>query len=229
MGRKNKPLKFYKKVLTPLQGRILQQLGPIMLEKGFYLGGGTALSLYFGHRHSVDFDWFTNKKIGDSLILAQDIRDHGIDFDTSQVDRGTLYGTISGIRVSFLEYRYPMLKMPIRISKFRCPMASPEDIACMKLSAISQRGSKKDFVDIYALSLRQMAMDVMIRLYQKKYSIQDILHVLYGLAYFDEADRERMPKMYWKVDWRTIKKTIQEELRELTLKSEVGFADIAIG
>ena len=203
--------------MTPLQGKTLQRLGPMMLEKRFYLGGGTALSLYFGHRHSVDLDWFTDKKISDPLLLAQDIRDHGVAFVTGRIDRGTLHGTISGIRVSFLEYRYPLLKTPIPIPQFRCRMASPEDLACMKLSAIAQRGSKKDFVDIYALSLKHTTLDAMIHLYQKKYSVQDIIHVLYGLAYFDEADRERMPKMYWKVDWKTIKRAIQRAVRHLTL------------
>src|SRR5262249_19780719 len=49
---------------------------------------------------------------------------------------------------------------------------------------------------------------------QRKYSVADIAHVLYGLAYFDDAEKERMPSMLWSVDWRTIKRTIQQWVRQ---------------
>jgi len=85
----------------------------------------------------------------------------------------------------------------------------------MKLSALSQRGSKKDFVDIYALGLRCFKLREMLRLYQKKYSVEDIGHVLYGLSYFDEVDQERLPRMFWEVNWTRIKKTIQGWVKEV--------------
>jgi hypothetical protein len=104
---------------------------------------------------------------------------------------------------------FPILKPPVSYSDDLCQIASPEDLACMKLSAIAQRGSQKDFLDVYALGLRCISLKSMFELYQKKYSIQDTAHLLYGLSFFDDADKERMPKMYWDVDWRTVKKTIQ--------------------
>ncbi len=186
-----------------------------MKQWQFYLGGGTAIALCLGHRHSIDFDWFSKKRITDPLRLAEDIRDKGIPFVTGQIDRGTLHGTISGIRISFFEYRYPLLKPPISYSDDLCQIVSPEDFACMKLSAIAQRGSKKDFLDIYALGLRCISLKNMFELYQKKYSIRDTAHLLYGLSFFDDADKERMPKMYWDMDWRTVKKTIQRWVREI--------------
>ena len=186
-----------------------------MMQWQFYLVGGTGVALYFGHRHSIDLDWFTKKEIKDPLRLAQDIRDKGISFVTGQVERGTLHGTISGIRVNFLEYRYPLLKPLVFLPQFSCQIASLEDLACMKLSAIAQRGSKKDFVDIYTLGLKHIHLKDMFRLYQQKYSVEDIAHVIYGLSYFDDADKERMPKMFWNIDWRTIKKTIQGWVREI--------------
>jgi hypothetical protein len=85
----------------------------------------------------------------------------------------------------------------------------------MKLSAIAQRGSKKDFVDIYALALSRRPLREMLRLYQEKYNVKDIAPVLYGLAYFDDADRERMPTMLWKVDWRAIRRSIRVSLKEI--------------
>jgi predicted nucleotidyltransferase component of viral defense system len=181
----------------------------------FYLVGGTALAIYFGHRRSLDLDWFTEDHISDPLRLAQDLRDEGVAFRTGHTERGTLHGAVGGVRVSLLEYRYPLLKPPISWPEFGTCMASLADLACMKLSALAQRGSKKDFVDIYALSLKHKPLRELLRLYQQKYAVADVAHVLYGLAYFHDADKERMPKMLWDADWRTIKRTIQEWVREI--------------
>lgn len=90
-----------------------------------------------------------------------------------------------------------------------------DDLACMKLSAVAQRGSKKDFIDVYAIGLRHAALDRMLQLYREKFSIQDIAHVLYGLSYFDDADRERTPRMLWDVDWRFVKATLRDWVRGL--------------
>jgi len=185
------------------------------MRQHYYLGGGATIAIYLGHRHSVDLDWFTEEGITDPMRLAQNIRDKGIPFVTGQIERGTLHGTISGVRIRFLEYKYPLLKPLIIWQKAACQLATLEDLACMKLSALTQRGSKKDFVDIYALGLRYFSLRDMLRLYQKKFSVEDMGHVLYGLSYFDDADKERLPKMFWDTDWRTIKKTIQSWVKEV--------------
>jgi hypothetical protein len=215
LGKKSQPVKFHPEVLSFLQKKILQRLGPILTQQHFYLVGGTTIAINLGHRHSVDLDWFTGESIADPMILAQNIRDHGFPFITGQIEQGTLHGTISGVRVSFLEYKYPLIKPHITWQKFACQLASLEDLASMKLSALTQRGSKKDFVDIYALGLKYFKLKDMLGLYQKKYSVEDIGHVLYGLSYFDDANKEKLPKMFWKVDWKIIKKTIQGWIKEI--------------
>jgi predicted nucleotidyltransferase component of viral defense system len=90
-----------------------------------------------------------------------------------------------------------------------CSLASLEDLACMKLSAISQRGARKDFCDIFALGVKQFELKEMLEFYRRKFKIQDVGHVLYGLTYFDDAENERMPRMLWDVKWREIKETIK--------------------
>jgi hypothetical protein len=208
-------MSFQEEVLSSLQKRVLRQLGTALRPWHFYLGGGTAVALHLGHRHSLDLDWFTAERIADPMRLAQDLREEGIPFQTGQIERGTLHGTVSGVRVSFLEYRYPLLE-PLHLwEEYGCFVASLDDLACMKLVAVTQRGSKKDFVDLYALALEHKPLAELLRLYQRKYSIDDTAHVLYGLAYFDEADQERLPKMRWNVDWRRIKKTLQGWLKEM--------------
>lgn len=198
-----------------MQTRVLGQLGPILRRWQFYLAGGTALALHFGHRRSLDLDWFTADRVLDPLRLAQNLRDEGVPFITGHTERGTLHGTVSAVRVSLLEYRYPLLKPLVSWPQGGADIASLEDLACMKLTALAQRGSKKDFVDVYALSLQHKPLRELLRLYQQKYAIADVAHVLYGLAYFRDADKERMPKMLWDTDWRTIKQTIQRWVREI--------------
>ena len=85
----------------------------------------------------------------------------------------------------------------------------------MKLSAIAQRGQKKDFIDLYALGTKSFSLQQMLSLYQKKFSLKDIGHVLFALSYFDDAEKERMPVMVWETQWNTVKATIQAWVRVL--------------
>lgn len=215
MGPESTPIRFHHAVLGVVQKQALRQLGPVMTHWRFYLGGGTALALYLGHRHSMDLDWFTGEQIADSLRLAQDLREEGISLVTGRIARGTLHGSVSSVRVSFLAYRYPLLQPLVSWPESGCLIAALDDLVCMKLAALAQRGSKKDFVDIYALGLRHKPLPEMLRLYRQKYAVADVIHVLYGLAYFHDADKERMPRMFWDTDWRTVKKTIQRWVKEV--------------
>jgi hypothetical protein len=96
------------------------------------------------------------------------------------------------------------------------PLASFEDLACMKLSAVAQRGARKDFCDIYALGKNIFSLSQMLGFYQKKFSIRDIGSVLYGLVYFDDAESERMPRMLLDVSWREIRNTILGWVKEIS-------------
>lgn len=202
-------MKFHAEGLGKKHIKILKETGSFLRKNGYYLAGGTALAIYFGHRLSVDLDWFTSNDMGDALAWAQKLRTEGFGFKTEQTSKGTLHGSISNVRVTFLEFHYPLLKPVIHWKEMGCSLASLEDLACMKLSAISQRGARKDFCDIYALGIKQFEMNEMLELYRRKFKIQDVGHVLYGLAYFDDAESERMPRMLWDVKWREIKETIK--------------------
>lgn len=202
-------MKIHADILTAVQKKALQRLGPFALREDFYLGGGTAVALQLGHRRSVDFDWFTSAHLADSLRLAASLGQEKIPFTTGQVEHGTLHGSVYRVRVSFFDYAYPLLKPAFHWKEYSCPLASLADLACMKLAAITQRGSKKDFIDIYALGRERYSLEDMLTWYRTKYDVADIGHVLYGLSYFDEAEKERMPFMRWDVDWKDIRKTIQ--------------------
>jgi hypothetical protein len=203
-------MKYFTEGLSKKQIKVLKALGPHMAPKGFYLAGGTALAIHYGHRLSVDLDWFTPQSFDDSLLLVQSLRKSGLDLEIEQISAGTLHGSLQDVRVTFLQYRYPMLKAVQYWQDMNCNLAPLEDLACMKLSAIAQRGARKDFCDLYALGKTSFSLQEMLGFYQKKFDIRDIGSVLYGLVYFDDAENERMPRMLWNISWREIKNTILE-------------------
>ena len=209
-------MKFLTEGLPKKQAGVMKKLGPPLSARGFYLAGGTALAIYFGHRTSVDLDWFTSNAFEDSLLIAQFLQNSGIPIEIEQVSPGTLHGSVRGVRVTFLQYQYAFLEPLRHWREMGCDLASLQDLACMKLSAIAQRGARKDFCDLYALGIKCFSLQEMLDFYQKKYSIRDIGSVLYGLVYFDDAESERMPRMLWDVKWVEIKKTILGWVKDIS-------------
>jgi hypothetical protein len=205
---------FHPEILTPRQTQSLRRLGPPVTTLGFYLGGGTAIALHLGHRRSVDFDWFRQEPIADPLRLAVELRAAGAPFVTGWTERGTLYGTAQGIRVSFFEYRYMLLQPLEAWAENGCQLGSLADLACMKLAAVAQRGSRKDFVDLYAIGRAGHSLSTILEGYRTKYGVRDIGHLLYALVYFDDADAERMPRMIWKVSWPEVKRFVRGWVRQ---------------
>jgi hypothetical protein len=117
--------------------------------------------------------------------------------------------------VQFLHYPYRLLR-PLQQTKYG-PTADPLDIALMKLLAISQRGSKRDFVDL-ACFLRQhphTALGDLLELLVRKYGKINRAHQLRALVYFADAEGEPMPRMRWPLEWGEVKGQLEKEVREL--------------
>jgi hypothetical protein len=215
LGPAREAMTQYSKVLTPVRSEVLKKLGPAVTPREFYLAGGTAIALQLGHRQSIDLDWFTEGRFKEPMHLARHLEEQGITMQVHNVESGTLQGTVSRVQVSFFGFPYPLLQPTIAVNRFKCRSASVADLAAMKLSAIAQRGAKKDFVDIYALGKRTASLPQMLDWYQKKFNITNTAHLLFSLNYFDDADRERMPRMAWNVGWRTIKQTISTWVKDV--------------
>jgi hypothetical protein len=175
-----------------------------------YLAGGTAVALHLDHRRSVDLDWFGQDVIDDPLQLADEIRARGISFNIVSTDAGTLHGIVDGVQVSLLNYRYPPLEPIIECESLACDLASLLDLATMKLAAVEHRGSKKDFIDVYAIATERVPLSTMIAAYQRRYSVSDIGRLLCSLTYFDDAEDDPMPAMLWPVGWDQVKASIRQ-------------------
>jgi predicted nucleotidyltransferase component of viral defense system len=128
--------------------RTLHDLQQIAILARFYLAGGTGLALYLGHRRSVDLDFFLGEDFNEDSVLQKLQRIEG--FALVAKEPGTIYANIRQTKVSFITHAYPAL-FPFLLF-LGTNVADPRDIACMKISAIASRGTKRDFVDLYVLS-----------------------------------------------------------------------------
>ncbi|BDX37484.1 hypothetical protein CYCD_08390 [Tenuifilaceae bacterium CYCD] len=173
----------------------------------FYLVGGTALALIYGHRKSVDIDLFTNTDF-DALGLLEQIQ-HDFPFQVNFTAQNTIKGSINSIKVDLIAHRYPYLFPILQQGGIR--LLSVQDIIAMKLNAISVSGQRsKDYIDIY-YALANYSIEQMLTFYQKKYSQRNDTHILKSLVYFDDVDLADWPILLenTKITWKQVKKRIE--------------------
>ena len=203
---------WHHEVIDPAVEETLNALQARSLLDGFYLAGGTGLALHLGHRRSQDLDFFRQAPFSEEQWLQQLQTLPG--FSLVSRDRQTLHVTVSAVKVTFLGYVYPVL---FPLAPFvGVPVADPNDIACMKISAITSRGSKRDFVDLFAAA-QQEGLKLMLALFERKFAAANYsaVHVLKSLTYFDDADGEPMPDMIVPMSWEDIKRFFREQVPRL--------------
>jgi hypothetical protein len=200
-------------ILSRRQARLLHRLGPEATRGGFYLVGGSAVAVHVGHRKSVDLGWFSTSPFDPQQLLRQ-LHEAGLDVRVRHLEPGTLHGSAAAVRISFLHYPYPLLKSLVKCQELECRLAAVPDLAAMKLSAIAARGAKKDFVDLFAVA-RQFSLREMLDWYRAKFRVEDFGHLLLALNWFEDADKERMPPMFWPARWRDVKKEMRRLVYEL--------------
>jgi predicted nucleotidyltransferase component of viral defense system len=92
-------------------------------------------------------------------------------------------------------------------------LLSKEDIIPMKLAAVANRGSKKDFYDIYFL-LHQYTLNEMVSLFEKKFSNYNNFYIIKSLTYFEDAEKDLNPKVLKKCSWDEVKQFIQSTVQK---------------
>ncbi len=112
---------------------------------------------------------------------------------------------VDGVRIDIVDYACPWLENAIIEDGLR--LASPADIAAMKIYAIENRGSRKDFIDMYFL-LKHYTLDEILSFYKQKYPEHSEFVALRSLTYFEDAESYAMPKMFVELDWEKLKHTI---------------------
>ncbi|MBI4138295.1 MAG: nucleotidyl transferase AbiEii/AbiGii toxin family protein [Candidatus Wildermuthbacteria bacterium] len=196
----------HKQTLEKNTERVFATIAQSGVINNFYLAGRTALALELGHRKSEDLDWFSSSPFFGETIKKK-LSELG-ELELTSEEDGTIHGLLDGVKVSFLRYDYGMLFPFIRFENAN--LADERDIAGMKIDAMSSRGSKKDFIDIYFL-LEKYPLFELIGFFEKKYrNIQfNKLHIFKSLVFFEDAEAEPMPVMIREVDWEAVKQKIQ--------------------
>src|SRR6185312_6797690 len=180
---------------------------------GFYLVGGTALALYYGHRESIDIDLFTNLAFDTQFLLEKLINDfsYQLTYSASQ----TLKGSISGVKVDIIRHGYPYIREAYRESGLS--LLSEQDIIAMKLNAVSISGQRsKDFIDIY-YALNHFSIKEIISFYAEKYRQLNSTHVIKSLIYYDDVDLADWPVMLKDpgLKWDNVKQKLRQAVMSL--------------
>ncbi len=176
----------------------------------FNLVGGTALALYLGHRSSIDLDLFTK-----DAFDVQRLQDYLIDkynFKQDFIEKNTLKGSIEGIKVYCITHNYPFINPVFIEDEIR--LLSLEDIAAMKLSAITYNGTRlKDFIDIAYLSTK-MSLNNMLDAYNKKFINANKVTVLKALSYFEDINfKEHINLLKGNFEWNAIEKRLSAMIK----------------
>lgn len=137
----------HKEILHKKQVELLPLI--TQFTKQYYLVGGTAIALYIGHRHSIDFDLFTENKIQrrkiKNIIIKSEWDPDNIIYEAFD----QMHLIVNNVKITFFLYPHKI----DRKHNFDNIINLPEliDLAAMKAYALGGRAKWKDYVDVYFL------------------------------------------------------------------------------
>lgn len=186
-------------------------------KSDWYLAGGTALALQVGFRRSVDLDFFSEIEKFDNEKLLENIKSR--DWRTKQNSDNTIYGELFNASVSFISYPFFIPKLPL-IKFGSIGILDAKDIAVMKIVALSQRGKKRDFFDLYYCANNVSSLEKIITNLKEQYPTvaHNYQHILKSLIYFADADDDPNPDLLIDLNWTTVKNYFEEEIPKITKK-----------
>lgn len=221
-GNSGLELRMYRECLSEQGWIVLMDLNKVLLKHEVILAGGTALALQLGHRISFDLDFFTNKDFRSEAVISK-IRRLGSTFKIISEEEGSLIAEIEGIKVSLFHYDYVFLDKPVVYKKVR--LAGILDIASMKVIAVCQRGTKRDFVDLFVI-LQDIPFYKIAEHMTRRFGKERInpVHIGKSMVYFSDADSDPEPA-YIKnrhENWEKIKKFFRGHVKQFVLDLEMA-------
>ena len=173
-------------------------------DQGWYLAGGTALTLQTDHRVSVDLDFFIPKPDIDATFIISSLSKYN--WTISLREKDTLYGTLEEAKISFIAYPQFIPLHPF-ITDHMMNILDARDIAVMKIIAVSQRGTKRDFFDLYWYTKNKEPLaDVVKRIGFEYPKLQhNYHHIMKSLTYFDDAEEDPEPQIFFEASWEQVK------------------------
>jgi predicted nucleotidyltransferase component of viral defense system len=198
--------------IDPNTLELLKTLAQAPILSNMRLVGGTALALQYGHRRSVDLDFFgqTTESVEE---LSEALKEYTGGLTLLSASKTIRVYRIRDVKVDIVNYNYPWIDEALKEEGLM--LASPKDIAAMKVNAVMGRGTKKDFIDIYFL-LQHYSFEQLMRFYLEKYADGTVYRALMSMTYFGDADPQPMPYMFVNVTWESIKEKILLEVERYT-------------
>lgn len=192
---------------------LLKELMTVPELQDFALVGGTALSLLYGHRISIDLDLFTNAQFENSKAVKGLEKKFGNSFQNRTTnERFGIFCFIENIKVDIIRHPHPLIRPIIEMEGIR--FFSNEDIIAMKVQAILGRAKKKDFWDIAEL-LNHYTVADFVKFHKEKYSSQNLLiTVPQAITYFGDAEESENPVSLKGQTWNSVQKEIKGKVRE---------------
>ena len=123
----------------------------------------------------------------------------------------TLHVDLDSAKVSFLAYPYPLL---FPLDDFEgIDIADPRDIACMKINAISGRGVRRDFIDLYTIA-QTHGLSELLELFDRKHEGIKFsrIHILKALTHFEDAEKDASPELLVDLDWDEVKRFLETQV-----------------
>jgi len=184
---------------------LLRKIVTLSELKNFRLVGGTALSLLYGHRKSIDLDFFTDQPF-EKETLAEALSDNfGHIKVTNDRSKSIYQCIIHDVKVDFVSGKDPFSN-PIQLLD-NIPFADTKDLIALKLNAVKGRGVKKDFWDLAKL-LEFYSLENLFQFYHDRYSYDDTFAVIRSVIYFDDAENTIDPESLDGMTWDKVKSTI---------------------
>jgi predicted nucleotidyltransferase component of viral defense system len=204
-------MKLYYSTVSPLLLRILQTLMTRREFSMFRLVGGTALSLFRGHRMSIDIDLFTDESYNsvdfksiDTYLRKTFLYVDSIDYHEIGMGKSYYVGENPSDCIKLdLYYTDKFIDNVVFIDNIR--LASVEEIIAMKLDVIMRTGRKKDFWDINELE-DSYSIEQMTGLHEQRYPFSFDKKILKEkLIDFSGADEDFNPVCLRGKHWELIK------------------------
>ena len=174
----------HKEILSERQLELLPVMATFRRE--YYLVGGTAIALYLGHRHSIDFDMFKPSTINHKKIYDR-LTESGFSCMVTRRVTEQMNLMVNDVKVTFYQYPFPIEPVEKLESYFRLP--SLLQLAAMKAYALGRRSKWKDYVDLFFLlkehfsieDISKCATEIFGNLYSEKLFRAQ-------LCYFEDVD-----------------------------------------
>jgi hypothetical protein len=188
---------------------LLKKLMTLPSLQPFSLVGGTALSLRYGHRSSVDLDLFFHEKFDYHQVIDEleaSFKQRFV-YKQQQTQFG-IFCFIDDIKVDIVHF--PHLPISAIEEEEKIRMYSSADISAMKIQAILGRAKKKDFWDLHEL-LQHYPLQQLIDWHKQKYPSQMLaISIPHAITYFADAEESETPVSFNNQTWEQIKKSISK-------------------